>query len=114
MVRYHGSIGYGRTVEVRPGVREDVIVERKLFGDVLRPSRSFDTDDKVIPDSRLGNRISILVDDEITANIDAIRFIEYRGNLWHVTQIVEERPRLILSMGEVYNGPRATTDPANI
>lgn len=114
MVRYHGVIGYGQSAEVRPGVWEDVITERKLFGDVLRPSRSFDIGEKTLPDSRLGNRISVLVDDEITANIDAIRFIEYRGNLWHVTQIVEERPRLILSMGEVYNGPRATTDPANI
>lgn len=107
MVRYHGSIGYGQTVEVRPGVMEDVITERKLYGDVLRPSRSFDMDDKIIPDSRLGNRISVIVNDEITANIDTIRFIEYRGNLWHVTRIEEERPRLIISMGEVYNGPRA-------
>lgn len=114
MVRYYGRIGYGKTTEVRPGVREDVITERLLFGDVLRPSRSFDMNDKIIPDSRLGNRISVVVDDEITENIDAIRFIEYRGNLWHVTNIVEERPRLILSMGEVYNGPRATADPANI
>lgn len=107
MVRYHGIIGYGQTAEVRPGVWEDVITERKLFGDVLRPSRSFDTGDKVLPDSRLGNRISVLVDDEITANIDAIRFIEYRGNFWAVSRIEEERPRLILSMGEVYSGPRA-------
>lgn len=112
MVRYHGIIGYGQTAEVRPGVWEDVITERRLFGDVLRPSRSFDTGDKVIPDSKLGNRISVLVDDEITANIDAIRFIEYRGNFWSVSRIEEERPRLILSMGEVYSGPRAP-QPAN-
>lgn len=109
-MKYFGRVGFGKTEEVRPGVMEDVITERELYGDVLQPSRSFDMDGKTIPDSKLGNRISVLADDEVTADIDAIRFVEYRGNLWHVTRVVEDRPRIILSMGEVYNGPVAPTD----
>ena len=92
---------------------EDVIVERKLYGDVLRPSRSFQMSDQVIPDSKVGNRISVLATDYVSENIDAIRFIEYKNVLWHVTRIDEERPRLIFSLGEVYNGPVAPADPGD-
>lgn len=92
---------------------EDLITERKLYGEVLRPSRSFQMDEKVIPDSKVGNRISVIATDYVSNNIDAIRFVEYKNVLWHVTKIDEERPRLIFSLGEVYNGPVAPADPGN-
>lgn len=115
MARYYGRVGFGDTVETRPGVMEDVIIERKFFGDVLPPSsKSLEEGDKVNRDSKRGDRISILATDYLNENIDAIRFVEYRNVLWQVTRIEEKRPRLIFSLGEVYNGPVATTDPANI
>lgn len=86
---------------------EDVITERKLYGDVLRPGRRFDQDDKVHRDTQMTNRISVLADDYATENVYAIRFVEWKGVLWYVTQVDEERPRLIFSLGEVYNGPTA-------
>lgn len=105
MARFYGKVGFGQTVEVRPGVREDVITERNLYGDVLRPSRSADLGDKAIPDSRMGNRISVVADANIRDNIHNIRYVEYRGELWYISRIDEEYPRLTFSLGEVYNGP---------
>lgn len=113
MGRYFGRVGFGRTEEVRPGVREDVITERKLYGDVLSPSRSFQEGEKVNRDASVGNRISVLADNYTNENIDSIRFVEWKGVLWYVTKIVDERPRLIFSLGEVYNGPVAPTDPGD-
>lgn len=107
MARFYGRVGFGHTIEVRPGVMEDVITERKLYGDVLRPGRRFDQDDKVHRDTQMTNRISVLADDYATENVYAIRFVEWKGVLWYVTQVDEERPRLIFSLGEVYNGPTA-------
>jgi len=92
---------------------EDLITERKLYGEVLRPSRSFRTGDQVLPDSKVGNRISVLATDYVSENIDAIRFVEYKNVLWTVTRIDEERPRLIFSLGEVYSGPVAPADTGN-
>lgn len=111
--KFYGRVGFGRTEETRPGVREDVITERNLYGDVLSPSRSFEEGEKVNRDARLGNRISVIATDYASENIDAIRFVEWKGVLWYVTRIVEERPRLIFSLGEVYNGPVAPTDSGN-
>lgn len=93
---------------------EDVITERPLYGDVLRPGRSFQEDGKVHRDTQMTNRISVLADDYAAENVYAIRFVEWKGVLWYVTQVAEERPRLILSLGEVYNGPVAASNgPGN-
>lgn len=109
MARFYGKVGFGQTVETRPGVMEDVIVERPFYGDVLRPGNSFDGSEKVNRDVSATNRISIIADDYAAQNADAIRFVEWRGVLRYVTAINDERPRLVLSLGEVYNGPRAPT-----
>jgi hypothetical protein len=109
MARFYGKVGFGHTVEKRPGVMEDVITERRFYGDVLRPARSFDGSDKINRDVSATNRISIIADDNVAEDADAIRFVEWRGVLRYVTAVEDERPRLILSLGEVYNGPRAAT-----
>ena len=110
MARFYGRVGFGHTVEVRPGVMEDIITERPLYGDVLRPGRSFNEDGKVHRDTQMTNRISVLADDYAAENFYAIRFVEWKGVLWYVSSVSEERPRLILSLGEVYNGPVAATN----
>lgn len=112
MARFYGRVGFGDTVEVRPGVMEDVIVEKKLYGDVLRPGRSYQEDGKVFRDTQPTNRISVLADDYASLRSFSIRFIEWKGVLWQVTKVDEERPRLILSLGEVYNGPVGPAVPS--
>lgn len=113
MARFYGRVGFGHAVEVRPGVIDDVITERKLYGDVLRPGRSFDEDGQVNRNTQMTNRISVLADDYAAENVYAIRFVEWKGVLWYVTKVDEERPRLIFSLGEVYNGPIAASDDSN-
>lgn len=107
MARFYGTVGFGQTVEVRPGVMEDVIVEKPYYGDVLRPARSFEQGDKVISDVSAGNRISVVADDYASENVYAIRFVEWKNVLWTVSNVEEQRPRLIFRLGEVYNGPRS-------
>ena len=106
MARFYGIVGFGNTVEVRPGVMEDVIVEKPYYGDVLRPARSFEQGEKVINDIRASNQISVVADDYASENVFAIRFVEWKGVLWSVSNVEEQRPRLIFRLGEVYNGPR--------
>lgn len=108
MARFYGIVGFGNTVEVRPGVMEDVIVEKPYYGDVLRPARSFEQGEKVISDVTASNRISVVADDYASENVFAIRFVEWKGVLWSVSNVEEQRPRLIFRLGEVYNGPRAS------
>ena len=113
MAKIYSVIGFGGTVETRPGVREDVIRERKFFGDVLYPSRQFRESDKVNADAYTGTQLSFVIDDWAAENIFAIRFVEWHGEMWFVKSLSVERPRLILRLGDVYNGPRATNTGIN-
>lgn len=106
MARFHGKVGYGETTEVRPGVWEDTITEREYFGDVVRNSRGLREADKVNDDLTVGNSISIVADDHANEHIFAIRYVEWAGTLWTVSDVEVQSPRLLLRLGGVYNGPK--------
>lgn len=105
MAKFHGRIGYGENTETAPGVFVDAIVERMYYGDVIRNSRGLREADKVNQDLTVGNSISIVGDAYANEHFFAIRYVEWAGSLWAVVDVEVQRPRLILRLGEVYNGP---------
>jgi hypothetical protein len=105
MARFHGKVGYGESTETSPGVWEDVITERLYYGDVVRNSRTLVDGEDLNQDISVGNSISIVADAYANGHIFAIRYVEWAGTLWTVPTVEVERPRLILRLGEVYNGP---------
>ena len=108
MARFFGKVGYGETVETTPGVWEDRIVERNYYGNVIRNTRRIEETDKLNFDLAVGNDISVVADAYANSTFHAIRYIEWMGNLWKVTDVEVERPRLILSLGGVYDGPTSS------
>lgn len=107
MARFFGKVGYGNTVNKGGGVHDVVITERPYQGDVIRPSRRYSDDDKVNSDMSVGNAISIVADGYANNHFFAIRYVDWRGALWEVTNVDVESPRLILRLGGVYHGPKA-------
>ncbi len=107
MAKFHGKIGYGVTVETAPGVHEETIVERTYYGDITRTSRLLREGEQVNPALSLGNSISIVADAYANEHFFAIRYVEWAGVLWAVSNVDVQSPRLVLLLGEVYNGPQA-------
>lgn len=108
MAKFSGIIGYGHAVRTAPGVANDVITEKKAFGDVVRNSRRLqENEHSTNDDISVGNSISIVADAYASENFHAIRFVEWAGALWKVSNVDVDRPRLTLRLGGVYNGPRA-------
>ena len=108
MARFSGIVGYAyENVEVKPGVWVDQIIERKYFGDIVRNSRRLDEVEKVNMDISVGNSASIVADAYASEHFFAIRFVEWAGVCWVATDVTVERPRLLIRLGGVYNGPRA-------
>ena len=105
MARFHGEVGYAINTEIRPGVWEDVITERSYFGDEVRNSLKLQEREKVNLDLSVQNSISILADAFANEHIFAIRYVIWVGKRWSVTDVTVSRPRLILRLGGVYNGP---------
>lgn len=107
MAKFAGKIGYGFPKEGAPGVWADEIVERSYFGDVLRNTRRLSEGENLNNDLSVGNSISIVADAYANDHFFAIRYVEWAGVLWTVTTVDVESPRLLLRLGEVYNGPKA-------
>ena len=107
MARWVGIVGYGADVEVRPGVWKPVITEKKYYGEVLQNTRMLQTSDKVNDDINVSNKISIMADPFAYENFSSIRYVEFMGAMWNVNTIDFQYPRIILSVGGVYNGERA-------
>ena len=106
MAKYSGKIGFvvSTPVETSPGIFENPIEERKYRGDILEDNRRWDKSEYANDDLNLANRISIVGDAYAYGNFFAIRYVEWMGALWKVTKVEIKRPRLILTIGGVYNG----------
>ncbi|MFL5661952.1 MAG: hypothetical protein ACJ8BW_11460 [Ktedonobacteraceae bacterium] len=109
MPKFHGRIGYGETAEALPGVYVDAIVEHFYYGEIIRSSRQLRQGSELNEDISVGTSISIVGSDYAFAHSFDIRYVEWMGELWTVANVETQRPRLILTLGEVYNGPTSTT-----
>jgi hypothetical protein len=109
MTRFSGKVGYGVTVETSPGVYEDQITEISYFGDVVRNSLKFREGESVNNDLSVSNSISIVADEYANGHFFNIRYVEWSGALWTVSEVEVQKPRILLRLGGVYNGPRPQT-----
>lgn len=103
MSKYFGAIGYAKTIETAPGVWEETIIEKKYKGDVLRNTRRYESADKLNDNININNQISILADSYAFENFFSMRYIEWFGSKWKITNIEIQRPRLLLTIGGIYN-----------
>lgn len=109
MAKFYGVIGYAETSETAPGVWKEVITERNYYGDVLKISRSWQAGENLNDDLTVNNQISIVADPFAYQNFFAMRYIKWMGAAWKVSKVDVQRPRLLLTIGGVYNGDQSTT-----
>ena len=105
MARYCGMVGFSSTQETTPGVWEEVITERKYYGDISKDFRKNNSSDKVVKDISLGNLFSIVCDPFAFENLSFIKYIKYLGIAWTVESVEVQYPRLLISVGGRWNGP---------
>lgn len=105
MAKYYGNIGFADTQETKPGVWEDVIVERPYYGDIIRNTRKLNSVDKVLSDISINNTFSIVADAYAFHNFFAMRYICWMGSRWIIESVEVDRPRLSITVSGVYNGP---------
>ena len=113
MAKFHGNIGFAEQYESAPGVYKERIVEKSYKGEVLSAffnarSGSETTNDELT----INNRISIVANDYAFKNFQFMKFVVYMGTRWKITNVEPQYPRLILSMGGVYNAksPNSSID----
>ena len=107
MAKYFGKIGYAEQVETAPGVWEEQITEHQYYGDVVRNIRKLESSGDINDNINVSMEISIVADPYAIQNFHAMRYVEFMDSLWKITSVEVNYPRLILSIGGVYNGQQA-------
>ncbi len=104
MAKYSGKVGFVMIRETAPGVDTEIAVEKHYVGDVLRNTRRLENGEGINDNIVVNNQFSIVADAYANKNFFAIRYVTWMGARWKVTNIEVQRPRLLLTVGGVYNG----------
>ncbi len=105
MGKFYGTIGYAESVETRPGIWDGVITERKYYGDLISGASRWSTQsDSSNDDLTIDAQISIIADAFAYHKAHSIKYVEFMGAKWKITKVDPKHPRLILTLGGVYNG----------
>lgn len=104
MNKFYGSIGYAELVETIPGVWTEQIVSRNYYGDVIRDLRRLQEASKVNDDINVSSEISVVADPYAYNHFHTMRYVEFMGAKWKIVSVEPKYPRLILSVGGLYNG----------
>lgn len=112
MAKYYGAIGYSETVQESEGsdIWVGKITERNYYGELTRNTSKFQTSDSVNDDTNINTEISIVADPYAIQNFRYMRYIEFMGTRWKINAVEVKYPRLILSIGGVYNGESLDTE----
>jgi hypothetical protein len=109
MAKFFGSIGYAETTETAPGVWTEVVTERNYFGDELKNTRRLEAGENLNDNLVINNTISIVADPFALQHFHTMRYVQWMGASWKITNVDVQRPRLILTIGGIYNGSTPTT-----
>ena len=104
MAKFAGKIGFAVQKESDPGVWTEDIQERQYYGDVIRNIRRLQTSGNLNDDIEISNRLSIIADPYAYENFHSMRYVIFMGSKWKVSEVEVEYPRMILSLGGLYNG----------
>lgn len=104
MAKFAGLVGYVTQGEKAPGVWSAIETPVMMKGDVIRQSVSSQNGDKINSDITLSHRVSLMGDSYALNNYFNIKWIEIDGRKWQVTSVELQRPRLIVSLGGLWNG----------
>lgn len=109
MAKFCGNIGFVIYQETKPGVVEEVQTERKYYGDVLKNMARHQSANQLNDNFLISDEISIIADPFVRENLISIRYVNYMGVNWSISNVdASNYPRLVLTLGGVYNGKDQT------
>lgn len=104
MSKWYGKIGYAESVEVEPGDWKERIIEKSYYGDMYRNARLLQNSGGINDNINIANQISIVADPYANDHIFAMRYVEFQGAKWKISNVEVQYPRLILTVGGLWNG----------
>lgn len=83
---------------------EEQKTERQYSGELVKNTRRLESSGGVNDNINISNEVSIVADPYAYENFHAMRYIKFMGAKWKISNVEVRYPRLILTIGGVYNG----------
>lgn len=111
MTRFSGAVGFGEPVEIDEGVFDVKVTERLAFGDVVRSYRNNQDVGKLNANVNFDMAVSVVADDYLKKHLDLAVYVRWGTLYLAVTSVEMNHPRITLTMGGVWHGPKAEPTP---
>lgn len=104
MAKWFGKIGFATKVQTAPSVWKSKIEEHEYYGDIIRDTSSWsNSSDSTNDELKFDGQVSIVADLFAHQKFSSMKWIELYGVKWKITKVEPKHPRLILSVGGVFN-----------
>ena len=112
MAKYSGMLGYVMPAkEDPPGIwKPSAVVEKLGRGDLIRQTITNEDVSGLSDGININNQISIIMDPFVNKNLESLKYAILYGARWEIQSLSINRPRVILTLGGVYNGEYPSTD----
>lgn len=104
-MKFSGKAGFRiDDVEIEPGVYKPQVVVKAIKGSVVSNSYQHQNSDKsTIDNVRITNQLSIVANQFLNKHITNLMYVEFQGVKWKVESFDIQPPRVVVSLGGVYN-----------
>ena len=102
-MKFYGQIGFEEMIETVPDVCTPKITEYPYCGDVLNFGRTRSSGSDINDSITVSNRISIVADPYAREHFFDMKYVSWQGAKWKVSDVEVEFPRLILTLGGLFN-----------
>lgn len=106
MAKWFGQIGFAITEETAPDVWTEHIVEHSYYGDVLKNYRTSLNINQINDGFNINNQISFVADPFARENFYQMKYVTYMGTRWKINEVEVQFPRLIMTLGGLWNGEK--------
>lgn len=103
-MKFAGKIGFVIAEETAPDVYREQATEKTYYGDVLKNTRRWENGEGANDNLNITNSFSIVANDYAYKHAGEMRYIEWLGKKWKITNMTIDRPRITLTVGGLYNG----------
>jgi len=104
MAKFHGVVGYAELVEAEKSVWVEQIVTKNATGDIIKNVTRVQAGSAINDNITISNVISIVADSYAIEHMFALRYVTWMGVKWKATSVDVQLPRLLITLGGVYNG----------
>lgn len=104
MSKFRGMVGFVK-FEEKDNKWNEKTIEYPYYGEIIKNARKLQAvNDQINNNVVIANDISIIANPYARENFQYIRYVVFMGTKWKVENVTVQYPRLLLSLGGIYNG----------